>query len=149
MSVDPIADLRKSVLLFSGHMIDAPDRKSPRFSPDKEAVAATAIANTIANVGACQRPCCRAARPKRTGYRQFELQLGNRCRISVELFPRFLGSVVCATCATAWLTTPATAPALSDDSFENFGQNTNRKRNQRMRLGNGFPEPGRMGFSVG
>jgi tetratricopeptide (TPR) repeat protein len=31
------------VLLFSGHMIDKPDRKEPRFPPDKEMLAASAI----------------------------------------------------------------------------------------------------------
>jgi hypothetical protein len=34
--------LRK-VVLFSGHMIDAPGREKPRFPPDKEPVAAAAI----------------------------------------------------------------------------------------------------------
>src|SRR5207253_5262053 len=34
----------QQVFLFSGHMIDAPDRKEPRFPPDKEKIAAAAIA---------------------------------------------------------------------------------------------------------
>ena len=33
-------------------MIDDPDRKKPRFPPDKEPVAAAAIANTVADIGA-------------------------------------------------------------------------------------------------
>jgi hypothetical protein len=33
-------------------MIDAPDRKTPRFPPDKEPVAAAAIANTLEQIGA-------------------------------------------------------------------------------------------------
>ncbi len=41
----------KSVFLFSGHMIDAADRQTPRFPPDKESVAAAAIANTLAEIG--------------------------------------------------------------------------------------------------
>jgi hypothetical protein len=41
----------RKVLLFSGHMIDAPDRSDPRFPPDKEAIAADAIAKTLAEVG--------------------------------------------------------------------------------------------------
>ncbi|MFY9958002.1 hypothetical protein [Bradyrhizobium sp.] len=41
-----------NVVLFSGHMIDAPDRKSPRFPPDKAPVAAAAIADTLAKMGA-------------------------------------------------------------------------------------------------
>ena len=44
--------LPRKVLLFSGHMIDAPDRSDPRFPPDKEAIAADAIAKTLAEVGA-------------------------------------------------------------------------------------------------
>jgi hypothetical protein len=52
MSADPIGRSPKNVLLFSGHMIDASDRKAPRFPPNKEAVAAAAIANTISDIGA-------------------------------------------------------------------------------------------------
>jgi hypothetical protein len=44
--------LPRKVLLFSGHMIDAPDRSDSRFPPDKEAIAADAIAKTLAQVGA-------------------------------------------------------------------------------------------------
>jgi len=40
-----------SVVLFSGHMIDARDRKTQRFPPDKEPVAAAAIAKTLAEIG--------------------------------------------------------------------------------------------------
>jgi hypothetical protein len=42
----------KKVLLFSGHMIDAPGRQIPRFPPEMEPIAAAAIANTIAEIGA-------------------------------------------------------------------------------------------------
>lgn len=42
----------KTVLLFSGHMIDAADRETPRFPPDKESVAAAAIANALMEIGA-------------------------------------------------------------------------------------------------
>lgn len=41
----------RSVVLFSGHMIDAPDRNTPRFPPDKESVAAAAITKTLAEIG--------------------------------------------------------------------------------------------------
>src|SRR5262249_26096690 len=44
----------KTVFLFSGHMIDAPGRKTTRFPPDKEPVAATAIADTLAEIGVAQ-----------------------------------------------------------------------------------------------
>jgi len=40
------------VLLFSGHMIDAPGRKEARFTPDKEAKAAEAIAKKLDALGA-------------------------------------------------------------------------------------------------
>ncbi len=40
---------RKAVL-FSGHMIDAPGREKPRFPPDKELVAARAIASALADL---------------------------------------------------------------------------------------------------
>jgi hypothetical protein len=39
------------VALFSGHMIDAPGREKPRFPPDKEAVAARAIVEGLADLG--------------------------------------------------------------------------------------------------
>ncbi|HEX5964614.1 MAG TPA: tetratricopeptide repeat-containing protein [Pyrinomonadaceae bacterium] len=38
---------RKRVLVFAGHMIDTPDRKSPRFPADKEAVAREEIKQRI------------------------------------------------------------------------------------------------------
>src|SRR5262245_9142286 len=40
-----------TVALFSGHMIDAPDRKIPRFPPDKEPAAAAAITDTLSKIG--------------------------------------------------------------------------------------------------
>ena len=40
----------RKVVLFSGHMIDAPGRAKPRFPPDKEAVAAGAIASALADL---------------------------------------------------------------------------------------------------
>src|SRR5271166_2096571 len=40
----------RKVVLFSGHMIDAPGRQKPRFPPDKEPVAATAIASALADL---------------------------------------------------------------------------------------------------
>jgi hypothetical protein len=41
----------RKVALFSGHMIDAPDRKKPRFPPGKEPIAARAIAQALADLG--------------------------------------------------------------------------------------------------
>ena len=40
------------VLLFSGHMIDAPNRPTPRFPAAKEPIAAQRIAQTLDRVGA-------------------------------------------------------------------------------------------------
>jgi hypothetical protein len=42
----------RNVVLFSGHMIDAPGREKPRFPPDKESIAARAIAQALADLGA-------------------------------------------------------------------------------------------------
>jgi hypothetical protein len=41
----------RKVALFSGHMIDAPGREKPRFPPDKESIAARAIAEALAELG--------------------------------------------------------------------------------------------------
>src|ERR1700730_645789 len=40
-----------TVVLFSGHMIDAPDRETPRFPPDKEPAAAAAITDALSKIG--------------------------------------------------------------------------------------------------
>jgi len=40
-------ELRKRVLLFAGHMIDAPDRKQPRFPADKELIAREKIKDAV------------------------------------------------------------------------------------------------------
>jgi len=42
----------RQVLLFSGHMIDAPDRQTPRFPVEKEGVAAQRIAEALEQLGA-------------------------------------------------------------------------------------------------
>ncbi|HEX7153388.1 MAG TPA: TRAFs-binding domain-containing protein [Thermoanaerobaculia bacterium] len=42
----------RQVILFSGHMIDAPDRPSPRFPYDKEAIAAQKIGEALDALGA-------------------------------------------------------------------------------------------------
>lgn len=43
----------RRVFLFSGHMIDAPGRQSPRFPAEKESVAAQKIAEVLDKLGAC------------------------------------------------------------------------------------------------
>lgn len=52
MSADQAGAVPQTVLLFSGHMIDAPGREQPRFPADKEAIAAAAIAKAVADSGA-------------------------------------------------------------------------------------------------
>ncbi|RZL88865.1 MAG: hypothetical protein EOP82_21600 [Variovorax sp.] len=42
----------RKVFLFSGHMIDAPDRKSPRFPASKEPIARQAIEKLLAQLAA-------------------------------------------------------------------------------------------------
>ena len=45
----------RKVVLFSGHMIDRPGRARPRFPPDKEPIAANAIASALADLAAGPR----------------------------------------------------------------------------------------------
>ncbi len=42
----------RQVFLFSGHMIDTPDRPTPRFPPEKESIAAQKIAEALDQLGA-------------------------------------------------------------------------------------------------
>jgi hypothetical protein len=53
----------RKVALFSGHMIDAPGRATPRFPPEKEPIAAGAIASALADleVGADDLAICGGA----------------------------------------------------------------------------------------
>jgi hypothetical protein len=48
----------RKVILFSGHMIDAPDREKPRFPANKEAVAANAIVAALEALGAGAGDLC-------------------------------------------------------------------------------------------
>jgi hypothetical protein len=48
----------RKVVLFSGHMIDAPGREKPRFPPDKEPMAANAIGEALAGLGIGARDLC-------------------------------------------------------------------------------------------
>ena len=60
---EPTHELPRKVVLFSGHMIDAPDRAKPRFPQDKEPIAARAIASTVADldIGADDLAICGGA----------------------------------------------------------------------------------------
>jgi hypothetical protein len=55
MSADQIVKPPDSMVLFSGHMIDHPNRTTPRFPPEKESVAAAAIASALIGIGAGPR----------------------------------------------------------------------------------------------
>jgi hypothetical protein len=44
-------ELPRKVALFSGHMIDSPSRGEPRFPPDREPIAARAIAEALTDLG--------------------------------------------------------------------------------------------------
>jgi hypothetical protein len=48
----------RKVLLFSGHMIDAPGRDRPRFPPSKEPIAFQAIAGALAEIDVGLRDLC-------------------------------------------------------------------------------------------
>jgi hypothetical protein len=52
MAEDEAGATPRNVLLFSGHMIDAPGRKQPRFPADKELMARDAIVDTVIRAGA-------------------------------------------------------------------------------------------------
>src|SRR5712672_3122741 len=52
MAEDGIGAIPRNVLLFSGHMIDAPGRKQRRFPPDKELMARDAIVDAVIRAGA-------------------------------------------------------------------------------------------------
>src|SRR5690242_20212212 len=56
-------ELPRKVVLFSGHMIDAAGREKRRFPPDKEPIAARAIAETLADfeVGPADLAICGGA----------------------------------------------------------------------------------------
>ena len=62
----------RQVFLFSGHMVDAPDRSRARFPPDKEPLAAAAIAKLLDELGAgatdvaISSGACGALRKRRT-----------------------------------------------------------------------------------
>src|ERR1700758_458087 len=48
----------QKVVLFSGHMIDAPGRGKPRFPPEKEPIAMQAIAGALADVDVGLQDLC-------------------------------------------------------------------------------------------
>jgi hypothetical protein len=60
---EPTHESPRKVALFSGHMVDAPGREKPRFPPEKEPIAARAIASALADldIGADDLAICGGA----------------------------------------------------------------------------------------
>ena len=73
----------RQVLLFSGHMMDAPDRKTPRFPADKEPAAAQAIEGALERSGAGQEDLafCQAAAGGDLLFLEACQKRGVRCRV--------------------------------------------------------------------
>jgi tetratricopeptide (TPR) repeat protein len=73
----------RQVLLFSGHMVDAPDRKTPRFPNDKEPIAAQRIAEALDKLGAGAEDLafCQAAAGGDLLFLEACQQRGVRCQV--------------------------------------------------------------------
>ena len=87
----------RRVFLFSGHMIDAPDRERPRFPADKEPIAAAAIAAKLDQLGAGadDRGVCSAACGGDLLFAEAALQRGLALEIYLPLRePEFLKASV-------------------------------------------------------
>jgi tetratricopeptide (TPR) repeat protein len=86
--------------LFSGHMIDKPDRKEPRFPADKEPIAARAIADKLEELDAGPQDLalCGGACGGDLLFAEESLRRGMRLRLFIPLEePEFLRkSVTCA-----------------------------------------------------
>ena len=83
----------RRVLLFSGHMIDAPDRPEPRFPADKEKIAAAAIAATLEKLdaGAADLALCGGACGGDLLFAEAALQRGIKLELRLALDePTFL-----------------------------------------------------------
>jgi tetratricopeptide (TPR) repeat protein len=78
----------RQVILFSGHMIDAPDRPEPRFPADKESIAAQKIAEALEQLGAGPEDlaCCQAAAGGDLLFLEACQRRGMRCQIQLP-FP--------------------------------------------------------------
>jgi len=97
MSDHAAAPPPRKVLLFSGHMIDAPDRKQPRFPADREPLAAAAMAGALdrLDVGAADLAICGGACGGDTLFAEAALER----RVRLELYipfdePTFLAKSV-------------------------------------------------------
>ena len=77
----------RQVILFSGHMIDAPDRPTPRFPAEKEQIAAQKIAESLEALGAGAEDLalCQAAAGADQLFLEACQQRGVRCQILLPL----------------------------------------------------------------
>jgi tetratricopeptide (TPR) repeat protein len=77
----------RQVLLFSGHMVDAPNRPTPRFPADKEVIAAQKIAEALDQLGAGpdDLALCQAAAGGDLLFLEACQQRGVRCHILLPL----------------------------------------------------------------
>jgi tetratricopeptide (TPR) repeat protein len=77
----------RQVLLFSGHMVDAPDRKTPRFPADKEAAAAQSIGGALDRLGAGPEDLafCQAAAGGDLLFLEACQSRGVRCKVLLPL----------------------------------------------------------------
>jgi tetratricopeptide (TPR) repeat protein len=83
----------RQVILFSGHMVDAPDRRVPRFPPDKEGIAAQKIAEALDSLSAGKDDLalCQAAAGGDLLFLEACQQRGVRCQVLLPLAePEFI-----------------------------------------------------------
>src|SRR5207302_7254013 len=73
----------RQVLLFSGHMVDAPNRQPPRFAANKEGIAALKIAEALDELGAGpdDLALCQAAAGGDLLFLEACQQRGVRCQV--------------------------------------------------------------------
>ncbi|WP_301102756.1 hypothetical protein [Propionivibrio sp.] len=76
----------RQVVLFSGHMIDAPDRSEPRFPPEKECLAAKAIAAALDELamGAQDLAICGGACGGDLLFAEAALRCGSRLHLHLQ-----------------------------------------------------------------
>ncbi len=96
----------RQVLLFSGHVIDAPGRDPPRFPADKEGAAASRIAQELDRIGAGagDLALCQAAAGGDLLFLEACRQRGVRCQIMLPFDePQFIDqSIIPATHGEQW-----------------------------------------------
>lgn len=88
---------RKKIIIFSGHMIDKPDRKSPRFPPEIEPAVKKGIDKTLEllNVGSSDLALCGGACGGDLIFAELCLKRGAHLEIRIPFkVPEFLNSSV-------------------------------------------------------